>query len=299
MTISDSPSAAAGYTGPSSNPAAAKPAPRAAAKTTAAAPAIRKSLRLCKGLDAVRIGSAGSAGAFIDTEDDHLSTFAIDVDTASYTVARRFVQDGNLPDPDSVRVEEFVNYFKQGYEPPSEGAFAIHGEGLPSPFGGDNHWLMRVGLQGKTITAEGRKDATLVFAIDVSGSMGREDRLGLVKRSLRLLVDELRSTDEVGIVIYGNCGSVLLEPTGGRNRVAIMEGIDALQPGGSTYVEDGLRLAYEMAVKRVRSGRITRVLLLSDGVGNVGRTGADSILDTDAAEFADLAARAERIEGGQ
>ena len=195
------------------------------------------------------------------------------MDTASYTVARRFVQDGNLPDPDSVRVEEFVNYFKQGYEPPSEGAFAIHGEGLPSPFGGDNHWLMRVGLQGKTITAEGRKDATLVFAIDVSGSMGREDRLGLVKRSLRLLVDELRSTDEVGIVIYGNCGSVLLEPTGGRNRVAIMEGIDALQPGGSTYVEDGLRLAYEMAVKRVRSGRITRVLLLSDGVGNVGRTG--------------------------
>ena len=83
---------------------------------------------------------------FIDTEDDHLSTFAMDVDTASYTVARRFVQDGNLPNPDSVRVEEFVNFFDQGYEPPAEDVFAIHIEGSPSPFGGDNHWLMRVGL---------------------------------------------------------------------------------------------------------------------------------------------------------
>ena len=216
---------------------------------------------------------------FIDTEDDHLSTFAIDVDTASYTVARRFVQDGNMPDPDSVRVEEFVNYFDQGYERPTEAAFAIHVDGSPSPFGGPKHWLMRVGLQGESITTKERKDATLVFTIDVSGSMGREDRLGLVRRSLRLLVDELRSTDEVGIVIYGDRGHVLLEPTSGRNRGEILKAVDSLSPRGSTYVEDGLRLAYEMAVERVESGRITRVLLLSDGVGNVGRTGADSILE--------------------
>ena len=216
---------------------------------------------------------------FIDTEDDHLSTFAIDVDTASYTVARRFVRDGNMPDPDSVRVEEFVNFFDQGYERPAEGAFAIHVEGSPAPFGGQKHWLMRVGLQGKSVTTKERKDATLVFTIDVSGSMGRENRLGLVKRSLRLLVDELRSTDEVGIVVYGDRGSVLLEPTGGRNKGEILRAIDRLSPGGSTYVEDGLRLAYKMAVKRVQPGRITRVLLLSDGVGNVGRTGADSILE--------------------
>ena len=114
---------------------------------------------------------------FIDTEDDHLSTFAIDVDTASYTVARKFVQDGNMPDPDSVRVEEFVNYFDYGYEPPEEGAFSIHVEGSPSPFGGEKHWLLRIGLQGKTVSEEARKDATLIFAIDVSGSMAREDRL--------------------------------------------------------------------------------------------------------------------------
>lgn len=215
---------------------------------------------------------------FIDTEDDNLSTFAIDVDTASYTVARRFVQDGNLPHPDSVRVEEFVNFFDQGYAPPEQGAFAIHVDGSPSPFGGEKHWLIRVGLQGKEIANDARKDATLVFAIDVSGSMAREDRLGLVKRSLRLLVDELRPTDEVGIVIYGNAGSVLLEPTDGGEKRSILSAIDRLEPGGSTFAEDGLRLAYEMAAKRVQPGRVTRVILLSDGVANVGNTGPDSIL---------------------
>ncbi len=215
---------------------------------------------------------------FIDTEDDHLSTFATDVDTASYTVARRFVEDGYMPDPDSVRVEEFVNYFDYGYEPPAQGAFAIHIEGSPSRFGGDRHWMVRVGLQGRTVAEGARKDATLIFAIDVSGSMGREDRLGLVKRSLRLLVDELRPTDEVGIVVYGDRGSVLLQPTDGGEKGSIMRAIDALSPGGSTFVEDGLRIAYRMAAERVQPGRITRVLLLSDGVGNVGRTGSDSIL---------------------
>ena len=215
---------------------------------------------------------------FIDTEDDHLSTFAVDVDTASYTVARRFVQDGNLPDPGSVRVEEFVNYFDQGYERPEEEAFAIHMEGSPSPFGGENHWLMRVGLQGKSVSSEERKDATLIFTIDVSGSMGREDRLGLVKQSLRLLVDELRPTDKVGIVIYGSRGSVLLEPTDGEDKARIMSTINSLHPEGSTFVEDGLRLAYRMASREVEPGRITRVIVLSDGVGNVGNTGAESIL---------------------
>ena len=215
---------------------------------------------------------------FIDTEDDHLSTFAVDVDTASYTVARRFVQDGNLPDPDSVRVEEFVNYFDQGYERPEEGAFAIHIDGSPSPFGGENHWLMRVGLQGKSVSSEERKDATLIFTIDVSGSMGREDRLGLVKQSLRLLVDQLRPADKVGIVIYGSRGSVLLEPTDGEDKARIMRAIDSLHSEGSTFVEDGLRLAYRMASRKVEPGRITRVIVLSDGVGNVGNTGAESIL---------------------
>ena len=216
---------------------------------------------------------------FIDTEDDHLSTFAMDVDTASYTVARRFVRDGHLPEPESVRVEEFVNFFRQGYQPPEEKAFAIHVEGSPSPFGGDAHWLMRVGLQGRELAPESRKDATLIFVIDVSGSMAREDRLGLVKKSLRLLVTQLRPTDEVGIVIYGSRGSVLLEPTRGSNRRKIMGAIGELQPQGSTNAAEGLLLAYEMAVGEVQPGRITRLILLSDGVANVGRTGPDSIME--------------------
>ena len=215
---------------------------------------------------------------FIDTDDDHFSTFAVDVDTASYTVARRFIQDGNIPVPNSVRVEEFVNYFEQDYAPPESGAFAIHIEGMPSPFGGDKHWMLRVGLEGKAIPQDARKSATLVLAIDVSGSMGREDRLGLVQRSLRLLVEELRPADRVGIVVYGNRGRVLLEPTDGGEKQAIMGAINSLVPSGSTYVEDGLRLAYKMAAEEVQPGRLTRVLLLSDGVGNVGRTGAESIL---------------------
>ena len=215
---------------------------------------------------------------FIDTEDDNLSTFAMDVDTASYSVSRRFVQDGNLPDPDSVRVEEFVNYFDMGYAPPGRHAFAIHMEGSPSPFGADRHWLMRIGIQGKEISDRARKDATLIFAIDVSGSMGQENRLGLVKQSLRLLVNQLGPRDEVGIVIYGSRGHVLLYPTDAGESGAILDAINRLQPGGSTYVEEGLRLAYDLAERSVQPGRITRVILLSDGVGNVGATGSEAIL---------------------
>ena len=215
---------------------------------------------------------------FIDTEDDRLSTFAMDVDTASYTVARRFITDGNLPLPEAVRVEEFVNYFDHNYEPPEEEAFAIHIEGSPSPFGGPNHLLMRVGLKGKTIPADERKDATLIFVIDVSGSMDRGDRLGLVKRSLELLVGQLRPQDKVGIVIYGSRGHVLLEPTAGSNTETIMGAVNALRSEGSTNAAEGLELGYRMAERELHPDRITRVMLLSDGVANVGDTGPDSIL---------------------
>ena len=215
---------------------------------------------------------------FIDTEDDRFSTFAMDVDTASYAVARRFIMDGFLPEPEAVRVEEFVNYFNHSYEPPEDGAFAIHVEGSPSPFGGANHLLMRVGLKGKTIPADERKDATLIFVIDVSGSMDRGDRLGLVKQSLELLVGQLRPADRVGIVIYGSRGRVLLEPTRGTDTETIMGAIQALRSGGSTNAAEGLELGYRMAEGELRPDRITRVMLLSDGVANVGDTGPESIL---------------------
>ena len=215
---------------------------------------------------------------FIDARADHLSTFAMDVDTASYSVARRFVLDGNRPDPDSVRVEEFVNYFDQDYPQPRRGAFAIHVDGAHSPFTQDT-WIARVGIQGRDIPDHRRKDATLVFVIDTSGSMSRENRLELVKRALRLLVRELRPTDQIGIVTYGNRGHAILNPTEAKHDDYILEVIDGLYPGGSTNAEEGLRLGYEMADRWLDPERITRIILLSDGVANVGQTGPEAILN--------------------
>ena len=216
---------------------------------------------------------------FVDTVYDHLSTFAMDVDTASYTVARRFIMDGFLPDPDSVRVEEFINFFEQEYQPPEEDAFAIHLEAAPSPFGEPNHWLMRVGLQGREVPAEEREDASLVFVIDVSGSMARENRLELVKKALRLLVEELRPYDQVGIVTYNTTAQVVLRPTSGWDKDSILWAIDMLQPGGSTNVEAGLKLGYKMAREELSPGVPRRIILLSDGVANVGNIAAETILN--------------------
>jgi len=215
---------------------------------------------------------------FIDARADHLSTFAMDVDTASYSVARRFVLDGNRPDPDSVRVEEFVNYFNQEYPQPHSGAFAIHVDGAHSPFTNDT-WIARVGIQGRDVPDHRRKDATLVFVIDTSGSMSRENRLELVKRALRLLVRELRPSDQIGIVTYGSRGHAVLNPTQAKHDDYILEVIDRLHPGGSTNAEEGLRLGYEMADRWLDPERITRIILLSDGVANVGQTGPDAILN--------------------
>jgi Ca-activated chloride channel family protein len=216
---------------------------------------------------------------FIDTEDDTLSTFALDVDTGSYTIARRYVQDGNLPPEDAVRVEEFVNYFDQAYPYPPEGqAFGIYVDGAPTPYGEtERYQMVRIGIQGYAVAPEARKDVSLTFVIDVSGSMDRENRLELVKRSLELLVEQLRPSDSVGIVVYGSDARAVLEPTGGADRETILEAIYALQPEGSTNAEAGLRLGYERANAAFRPGGINRVILCSDGVANVGNTGAESI----------------------
>ena len=216
---------------------------------------------------------------FIDTEDDHLSTFGMDVDTASYSVTRRYLRDGFLPPPEAVRVEEFINAFNYNYEPPLHGAFAIYMEGAPSMFGeGKRLQLLRIGIQGRVIPDENRKDAILTFVIDVSGSMAMENRLGLVKRSLTLLVDQLRPGDEVGIVIYGSRAKVLLPHMGVEGREDILAAINSIAPEGSTNAEEGLRLGYDLALRNARFGSINRVVLCSDGVANVGETGSDAIL---------------------
>ncbi len=216
---------------------------------------------------------------FIDTEDDAFSTFGMDVDTASYTVARRFLRDGLLPPSEAIRVEEFVNAFDYNYTPPTNGAFAVHLEGAPSKFGeGKRLQLLRIGIQGRVIPDTNRKNAVLTFVIDVSGSMGYENRLELVKQALTLLVEQLRPDDKVGIVVYGTNARVVLPHTSIVNQEHILTAIRALAPEGATNAEAGLRMGYKLALQNLESNAINRVILCSDGVANVGETGSDAIL---------------------
>jgi Ca-activated chloride channel family protein len=214
----------------------------------------------------------------VDPGEDRASTFALDVDTASYTVVRRFVRDGNRPDPASIRVEEFVNYFDQGYPAPEEGTFGITVDGSPTPFLNKGEVLMRVGIKARDVGRRERPPAALTFVVDVSGSMAREDRLELVKQALRLLVDGLRARDTVAIVVFGSEARVVLRPTTARDRELIFAAIDRLQPEGSTNAEAGLRLGYQLARDNLLEGGINRVVLASDGVANVGLTDPDEIL---------------------
>ena len=215
---------------------------------------------------------------FIDTQNDHLSTFAIDVDDASYVLTRSYLDRGHLPPRDAVRVEEFVNRFDYNYHQPKHGeAFSIQIEGASSRFG-QNCQLLRIGIKGRDLDAECRKPANLVFVVDVSGSMGQENRLSMVKRSLELLTNQLMWGDRVGIVTYGSTGQVVLEPTHARRRNRIQGVIQMLFPGGSTYAEQGIRLGYKMASRMFEPDKINRVILCSDGVANVGQTGPDELV---------------------
>jgi Ca-activated chloride channel family protein len=217
---------------------------------------------------------------FIDTYEDHLSTFALDVDTASYSVARRYISDGNVPPDSAIRVEEFINYFDPGYPTPPEIAFGIYADGAPSPFHHDGSHILRFGIQGHEVAEYARKPASLTFVIDVSGSMDWENRLWLVKQSLQMLVEKLRPDDTVSIVVYGSDARVVLFPTSGENRATILNAIYTLQTEGATNAEAGLRLGYQMAWQAFRPETINRVILCSDGVANVGNTGPDAILET-------------------
>lgn len=219
---------------------------------------------------------------FYDTADDKFSTFAMDVDTASYTIARNYLQNyGQLPASDAIRPEEFVNYFDADYVPPTgDDAFAIHLDAAPAPFGYENHYLLRVGIQGRYVATEDREPMLLVFVIDVSGSMDREDRLGTVKDSLVYLVDELREDDRVGIVVYSDFSRAVLDPIPASEKAQIIAVIDSLNTEGSTNAEDGLRLGYQMAQSYMGEGQAARIILCSDGVANVGSTGPDEILKT-------------------
>ncbi len=215
----------------------------------------------------------------IETEREPTSTFSVDVDTASYGMARAYLQRGALPPPEAVRVEELVNALPYGYEPPRSGPFAVEVEAFPSPNRKGYH-VLHVGLKGREVTAATRKPATLVFTLDVSGSMNMDSRLGLVKRALELLVNQLGERDRVGIVVYGTTARVVLEPTPASEKRALMAAINGLGSEGATNVQAGLSLAYQMAARHFREGGITRIILCSDGVANNGVTDADGIFES-------------------
>jgi len=215
---------------------------------------------------------------FVDTAEDALSTFALDVDTGSYTLARDYLRRGHLPPAEAIRVEEFVNAFDYRDPAPRRGDFALAAEGAPSPFAaGGRYRLLRFAAKAREIDAADRKSAVLTFVVDVSGSMDRENRLGLVQRALGLLLDQLDEGDRVALVVYGSRGRVLLRHT--RDLGEIRAAIARLVPEGSTNAEEGLTLAYQVADEGYRSGAVNRVILCSDGVANVGATGPESILE--------------------
>ncbi len=215
---------------------------------------------------------------YVDPVEDRVSTFALDVDTASYTIAQRYIDDGFRPDPASVRVEEWINAFEQGYEPPLDDTFAIVADGGPTPFTDRDEVLLRIGLQARDVRDRARADTALTFVIDTSGSMEREGRLELVKDALARLVDGLGRDDSVAIVTFGAEGRVLLEPTRATDRDQILHVIGQLRPSGSTNLEHGLRLGYELARSSMTENGIDRVVLASDGVANVGLTDPEGIL---------------------
>ncbi len=210
--------------------------------------------------------------------DAPLSTFSIDVDSASYANARRFLTQGQLPPPASVRVEEFINYFRYDYKQPTgNDAFSVTADVAPCPWQKENY-LARVGLKAKDIDKAKRPPTNLVFLIDVSGSMQPANKLPLVKRGLTLLVEEMSEKDHIAIVTYAGDAGVKLPGTRGSDQLQIMQVIDGLHAGGSTNGASGIRLAYEQARQHFNKEGENRVILCTDGDFNVGISSDDELV---------------------
>ena len=215
---------------------------------------------------------------FLSAAEQPVSTFSIDVDTASYANVRRFLVEGRLPPPDAVRVEEMVNYFPYDYpEPDGEHPFSVNMEVAQCPWNGD-HRLVRIGLRGRPIHRLERGPSNLVFLLDVSGSMSDQNKLPLVKESMRMLVDQLGEQDRVGIVTYAGSAGVPLESTHGENKKKILRAVDALNASGSTHGSAGIKLAYEQAAEHFIDNGTNRVILATDGDLNVGVTDDDQLV---------------------
>jgi Ca-activated chloride channel family protein len=205
-----------------------------------------------------------------------LSTFSIDVDTASYSNIRRFVQQGSHIPADAVRIEELINYFDYGYTPPENGPFSVNMEMAPALWN-KKHKLVRIGIKGKEIKIDHRPASNLVFLIDVSGSMDSAERLPLVKSSMAMLVDKLNKNDLISIVVYAGAAGLVLPPTSGDQKMKILRSLDQLKAGGSTNGSGGIELAYKTAQENFIKGGVNRIILATDGDFNVGTTDRESL----------------------
>jgi Ca-activated chloride channel family protein len=207
---------------------------------------------------------------FLRPSTSPLSTFAIDVDAASYSNVRRFLTQGQRPPADAVRVEELINYFPYDYPNPSgNDPFSVTTAQMPAPWASD-HRLVLIGLQGRRIDARELPPSNLVFLLDVSGSMASPDKLPLVQRAFRLLVEQLRPEDRVAIVVYAGAAGLVLPSTPGSDKRTILAALDELQAGGSTAGGQGIKLAYQVAQQNHLANGNNRVILATDGDFNVG-----------------------------
>jgi Ca-activated chloride channel family protein len=215
---------------------------------------------------------------FLDAARAPLSTFSIDVDTASYSNTRRFLNDGQLPPRDAVRIEELVNYFSYEYpQPDGQTPFSVTAEVADCPWN-TRHRLVHIGLQGKKISTEDLPPANLVFLVDVSGSMNELNKLPLVKSSLRTLAGQLTARDRVAVVVYAGASGLVLPSTPGDQRGEIVSAVERLQAGGSTNGGAGIQLAYRVAEENFIRGGTNRVVLATDGDFNVGLTGDNELV---------------------
>jgi Ca-activated chloride channel family protein len=207
---------------------------------------------------------------FRNARSNPLSTFSIDVDNASWSIVRRFINSGELPPVDAVRVEEMINYFNYDYpEPGAKHPFGVITELSECPWN-KNHYLLHVGLKGKSIDKNNLPPSNLVFLLDVSGSMGAPNKLPLLKKAFKMLVNELRPNDRVSIVVYAGAAGKVLDSTLGNEKKIILDALENLQAGGSTAGGEGLKLAYKIAAENFIENGNNRIILATDGDFNVG-----------------------------
>ena len=209
-----------------------------------------------------------------------LSTFSIDVDTASYSMVRKMLTQGRMPVPGAVRLEELINYFDYAYQPPTDGKpFATHVDAARCPWN-EKHNLVRIGLKGRVIDKKERDPANLVFLLDVSGSMRPANKLPLLKDGMKMLVENLNAKDRVAIVVYAGASGLVLPSTECSDKQKILESLDRLQSGGSTNGGAGIQLAYATAAANYIEGGVNRVILCTDGDFNVGTTNQSELVAT-------------------